>query len=232
MLIRAARSLTIDELFHNITRNSGEWLRLSRNGELTAREPLRPVTKWSPMHEEYGSRRSCDPATSANFNDATVSNDLRTESVNELLSFTARRDRLRARVTLTSDMARRWYAAHQAVALPGENLPSFGCVAQTVYSLDDRHKHLVRWHNGTFTMTWISGRHLNVGEWIVVRTVWDDEEDGAYTAERSMRVTEMLDVMPANAQRLHDEYWEYNRELREFEFSSLLNASIMDGQQQ
>jgi hypothetical protein len=184
------------------------------------------------MHEEYGSRRSCESTTSATFNDATVSNDVRRVSGNELLSFTARKDRLRARVTLISDVARRWYAAHQAVALPGENLPSFGCVVQTVYTLNDGHKHLIRWHNGTFTMTRMSGRHLNIGEWIVVRTVWDDVEDGVYTTERSMRITELLDVMPIDAQRLHDEYWEYSRELRELEISSFLTSvSNTDGQQ-
>ena len=50
-----------------------------------------------------------------------------------------------------------------------ENLPSFGCVAQTPLTVAEGQKHLIRWHKGTYTMTWIGGRNLEVGEWIVVK---------------------------------------------------------------
>ncbi len=132
------------------------------------------------------------------------------------------KERLRAGMSATYDIARRWHRAHQAVALPGEDLPSFDWVAQTPLSVAEGQKHLIRWHNGTYTMTWIGERHLEVGEWIVARTLWNDAWDGVYTSERLMHATELLDVMPANARRLYNEYWLYNRELDELELTGLL----------
>lgn len=72
-------------------------------------------------------------------------------------------------MSATYDMARSWSCAHQEVALLKQNLPSFGCVAQTPLTVAEGQKHLIRWHKGTYTMTWIGGRNLEVGEWIVVK---------------------------------------------------------------
>ncbi len=138
------------------------------------------------------------------------------------------KERLRAGMSATYDMARRWSCAHQAVALPGEGLPSFGCIVQTLLTVAEGQKHLIRWHNGTYTMTWIGGRHLEVGVWIVAKTLWNDVADGVYTSERLMHVTELLDVLPADAQRLYDEYWRYNREHDELELTSLLMIAPVD----
>jgi len=125
-------------------------------------------------------------------------------------------------MSATYDTARRWSCAHQALALPGENLLSFGCIAQTPLTVAEGQKHLIRWHNGTYTMTWIGGHNLEVGEWVVARTLWNETEGRVNTSERLMHVTELLDVMPANAQSLYDDYWRYDRELDELEMTSLL----------
>jgi hypothetical protein len=140
----------------------------------------------------------------------------------------AHKERLRAGMSATYDMAQRWYLAHQAIAPAGGNSLSFGCVAQTLLTVTEGQKNLIRWHDGTHTMMWVGGRHFETGEWIVARTVWNDATNAVYTAERLMHVTELLDVMPVNAQSLYEDYWRYSRELDELEMTSLLMIAPID----
>jgi hypothetical protein len=40
----------------------------------------------------------------------------------------------------------------------------FGCIAQTLLTVAEGQKHLIRWHNGTYTMTWIVAGNLESSE--------------------------------------------------------------------
>jgi hypothetical protein len=131
-------------------------------------------------------------------------------------------ERLRASLALRHPDAAAWYDAHQATGIPGSGEPAFGAVVQIVQDVAEGQMVLVRWHNGTYTKTWLGERHYEIGTWLVVRTVWNDQVGGVWVESRPMRVSEWIAVLPANAKELYEDYWRFSRELDELDLKNLM----------
>jgi hypothetical protein len=137
------------------------------------------------------------------------------------------KERLRASMTKTYDAALRWHNACQALATPGlgDGQAALGEIVGDVLSVPQGQKKLVRWHDGTMTVTWIPGRLLAVhGQitWIVVTTRWNDATPGPWLAERVLRVETLLDALSASVRSECEQYWRHSRELFELDVESFL----------
>jgi hypothetical protein len=110
------------------------------------------------------------------------------------------KERLRASIDKSYDAALRWHNACQALATPGlgGGLPALGEIVGDALSVPEGQKKLVRWHDGTMTLTWIPGRFLAVHDrvtWIVATTRWNDPSPGPWLVDRMLRVETLLDAM-------------------------------------
>ena len=137
------------------------------------------------------------------------------------------KERLRASMAKTYDAALRWHHACQATATPGlgDGLPALGQIVSDVLSVAEGQKKLVRWHDGTMTITWIPAHLLAVYgpvTWIVASTRWNDPHMGPWLSERVMRVETLLDAMPATVRSEYEQYWRLSRELFELDVESFL----------
>jgi hypothetical protein len=141
------------------------------------------------------------------------------------------KERLRASMTKTYDAALRWHNACQALATPGlgDGLPALGENVGDVLSVPKGQKKLVRWHDGTMTVTWIPRRLLALHDqvtWIVATTRWNDPASGPWLGERVMRVETLLDAMAASIRSECEQYWRLSRELFELD----VRNSLIDNQ--
>jgi hypothetical protein len=123
--------------------------------------------------------------------------------------------------------ALRWHNACQALATQGlgDGLPAHGEIVGDVLSIPQGQKKMVRWHDGTMTITWIPGRFLAVhGQvtWIAAMTRWNDPTPGPWLAERVMRVEMLQDAMPASALEECEQFWRNSRELFELDVRNFL----------
>jgi hypothetical protein len=137
------------------------------------------------------------------------------------------KERLRASMAKTYDAALRWHNACQALAMPGlgDDLPALGEIVGDVLSVPEGQKRLVRWHDGTMTITWIPGPLLAVrGQvtWIVATTRWNDPNPGPWLTERVLRVETLLDAMTVTVLKECEQYWRLSRELFELDVQSFL----------
>jgi hypothetical protein len=137
------------------------------------------------------------------------------------------KERLRASMAETYDAALRWHNACQALATPGQGdgLPALGEIVDDVLSVREGQKKLVRWHDGTLTLTWISGRLLAAHDratWIVATTRWNDAGSGPWLTERVMRVETLLDALAATTIAECEQYWRHSRELFELDVRTIL----------
>lgn len=131
-------------------------------------------------------------------------------------------ERLKMTKAATQDMAQRWYNAFQATALPGSGGAAFGFITTIVRQDDAGQQCLVRWHNGTYTSVWFGDSCLDTGTPVVVKTLWNDDEEGVWVKDRPMRVTEVVDVMPPDVEQLYEEYWRCARELDDLDMQDLM----------
>jgi hypothetical protein len=138
-----------------------------------------------------------------------------------------RQELLRASVAVNYDAALRWYKACQSLAVPGrgDGRPALGEIVGDVMSVPEGQKRLVRWHDGTITVTWIPGPLLaERGQvtWIVAATRWNDSSPGPWLGERVMRVEVLLDALPVSIINECERYWRDNRELFDMELQEFL----------
>ena len=137
------------------------------------------------------------------------------------------KERLCASMANNYDAALRRHNACQALATPGrgDGQAALGKIIDDVLSIPEGQKKLVRWHDGTMTLTWIPGRFFAVhGQvtWIVATTRWNDLAPGPWLAERVLRGETLLDPMPSTVRSEREQYWRLNRELFELEVRSFL----------
>jgi hypothetical protein len=137
------------------------------------------------------------------------------------------RERLRASMAMTYEAALRWHNACQALATPGlgDDQPALGEIVYCVLSAPQGQKKLVRWHDGTMTLTWIPGQLLAANDratWIVATTRWNDPAPGPWLTERVLRIESLLDAMTATVLKECEQYWRHSRELFEIDVRSFL----------
>jgi hypothetical protein len=143
------------------------------------------------------------------------------------------KERLAASMANTYDAALRWHNACQALATPGlgDGRAALGEIVDDVRSVPEGQKKLVRWHDGTMTVTWIPGAFL-VGRdqvtWIVATTRWNDPTPGPWLVERVLRVETLLDAMPGTIRSECEQYWRYSAELDELDLANLLMLAPPD----
>jgi hypothetical protein len=81
---------------------------------------------------------------------------------------------------------------------------------------------MVRWHNGTLTVTWFPGASHPIGTWIVVATRWNDMSVGLWLEERVMRVEHFVDVISAKIRTFASDYWRFSGEFDDLELADHL----------
>jgi hypothetical protein len=137
------------------------------------------------------------------------------------------KERLRASMANTYDAALRWHNACQALATPGlgDGLPALGEIVNDVLSVPKGQKKLVRWHDGTMTLTSIPDRLLATNDratWIVATTRWNDPAQGPWLTERVLRIETLLDAMTETVLKECEQYWRFSAELFELDVRSFL----------
>jgi hypothetical protein len=130
-----------------------------------------------------------------------------------------RKEQLQEGKSRTYESALRWYNATQALGTPGlgDGQPALGEIVENVLSVAEGQKNVVRWHNGTLTVTWFPGSIHPVGTWIVAATRWNEMSTGPWLEERAMRVEQCDDVISAKVRILANDYWRFSRELDDLE---------------
>jgi hypothetical protein len=136
-------------------------------------------------------------------------------------------ERLRASMAKTYDAALRWHKACQALATPGlgDGQAALGEIVGDVLSVPEGQKKLVRWHDGTMSLTWIPGLLLAVHGQVtcfVAATRWNDPSSGPWLAERVLRVETLLDAMATTVRSECERYWRISRELLELDVRNFL----------
>jgi hypothetical protein len=139
-------------------------------------------------------------------------------------------ERFRASMAKTDDAALRWHHACQALATPGrgDGEAALGEIAGDVLNVPEGQKKLVRWHDGTMTVTWIPwylGFHGQI-TWIVAITRWNDCIPGPWLAQRVMRVETLLKAIADSVRSECEQYWRLSRELFELD----VRNSLIDNQ--
>lgn len=132
-----------------------------------------------------------------------------------------RKEQLQEGKSRTYEAALRWYNATQALGTPGlgDAQPALGEIVENILAVTGGQKNMVRWHNGTLTVTWFPGSLHPVGTWIVAATRWNDMSAGPWLEERVMRVEELVDVISAKVRTLSDDYWRFSGELDDLEMA-------------
>jgi hypothetical protein len=137
------------------------------------------------------------------------------------------KERLRASIAKTYDAAFRWHNACQALATPGlgDDQPALGEIVSGLLSVQQGQKKLVRWHDGTMTLTWIPGQLLAASDratWIVATTRWNDPAPGPWLTERVLRIETLLNAMTGTVLKECEQYWRLSAELFELDVRSFL----------
>jgi hypothetical protein len=137
------------------------------------------------------------------------------------------KEQIRASMAKTYDAALRWHNACQALATPGlgDDQPALGEIVSGLLSVPQGQKKLVRWHDGTMTLTWIPERLLAANDratWIVATTRWNDATSGPWLTERVMRIETLLDAMTGTVLKECEQYWRFSANLFELDVRSFL----------
>jgi hypothetical protein len=135
-----------------------------------------------------------------------------------------RKEQLQEGKSRTYEAALRWYNATQALGAPGlgDGQPALGEIVENILAVVEGQKNMVRWHNGTLTVTWFPGAPHPMGTWIVAATRWNDMSVGPWLEERIMRVEQLVDVISAKVRTLGNDYWRFSGELDDLELADHL----------
>jgi hypothetical protein len=142
----------------------------------------------------------------------------------------AHKERLRASMAATYKDAQRWYDASLAVSTPGlgDGGRSVGEITHNLSVFPEGQRSYVRWFDGTITVTWIEGKRLTPGTWVVVTSHWKTPRVQVQVGERLLIVDEIIDTIPAKVLDRYEDYWRYSRELDELELKDHLMIAPID----